>query len=220
MRRLLRLLWRMRPGAATAHYRRENRKLLREAAPVRMVFLGDSITAQWRDYDPTLFMNGLLCRGVGGQTSGDMLARFDADVLALAPAAVHILAGTNDIARDASDAALERLRCNVSRMADRADAAGVVVLLASVPPAIASPGYPDRRPAPTILAFNAWLRDHAARHRYVYVDYHAALADADGGMRRGCALDGIHPSAAGYAAMRPIAEAAITAADRYPHATA
>ena len=83
-------------------------------------------------------------------------------------------------------------------------------MLASIPPAAAFPWSPSKTPAPQIVAFNAWLRGYAAAHGYTYVDYHAAMATPEGGMRPGLATDGVHPTPAGYAVMRPLALAAIT----------
>lgn len=179
------------------------------AQPVRVVFMGDSITDNWQNLDKTMFVGGLVDRGISGQTTPQMLTRFREDVINLHPAAVHIMAGTNDIAGNTGASTVAIVQGNIESMAELARAHGIKVILASVPPAAAFSWSPTKRPAATILAFNAWLKDYAARNGFAYVDYHGALADAQGGMRPGLSSDGVHPTAAGYAIMRPLALAAV-----------
>jgi lysophospholipase L1-like esterase len=64
-------------------------------------------------------------------------------------------------------------------------------------------------PAEKIRALNARLEAWAKSEGLVWVDYYAALADASGAMKPGVSLDGVHPNAAGYAIMAPLAEAGI-----------
>jgi lysophospholipase L1-like esterase len=178
-------------------------------APVRVVFMGDSITDNWIGADPSLFTNGLVDRGIGGQTTPQMLIRFRNDVIALHPKAVHIMAGTNDIAGNTGAATMATVQGNVESMAELARAHGIKVILASIPPAAAFPWSPEKRPVPQIAAFNSWLRGYAKTNGFTYVDYHAALTTPDGGMKPGLSSDGVHPTPAGYAIMKPLAIAAI-----------
>ncbi len=188
---------------------RQNAVLIASRAKVRVVFMGDSITDNWIGADPTLFTDGLVDRGISGQTTPQMLVRFRADVLALKPRAVHIMAGTNDIAGNTGAATIETVQGNIMTMAELARAHGIKVILASTPPAIAFRWSPAMKPAPQIVAFNAWLRGYATKNGFTYVDYHAALAGPDGGMKPGYATDGVHPTPQGYAVMKPLALAAI-----------
>ena len=188
-------------------YAAQNRALVGQ--PVRVVFMGDSITDNWIKADADLFTNGLVDRGISGQTTPQMLVRFRADVIALKPKAVHIMAGTNDIAGNTGAATIETVEGNIQSMAELARASGIKVILASVPPATAFPWRPDKRPAPQIAALNAWLRSYAKANGFTYVDYHAALATPEGAMKPGYASDGVHPTPQGYAAMRPLTLAAI-----------
>ncbi len=190
-------------------YAAQNAKLAASGAKVRVVFMGDSITDNWIGADATLFTDGLVDRGIGGQTTPQMLVRFRADVLALKPRAVHIMAGTNDIAGITGAATMATVQGNIATMADLARAHGIKVILASTPPAVAFPWSPGMKPAPQIVALNAWLRGYAAKNGFTYVDYHAALASPDGGMKPGYASDGVHPTPQGYAVMKPLALAAI-----------
>ena len=197
--------------AGLCRFAAENAALARDLR-IRAVFLGDSITENWIHADPALFSAGLVNRGISGQTSPQMLLRFHADVVALHPGVVHIMAGTNDLAGNTGPTSAQQYENNIMAMCELARANGIRVVLASIPPAASFPWRPGLAPGRQIRALNAWLRDYAARHRLVYVDYYAALADADGAMRAEYSHDGVHPHRTGYALMRPLAEHAIRTA--------
>lgn len=176
------------------------------------VLMGDSITEGWVDGDPTLFADGIVGRGIGGQTSPQMLVRFRQDVVALKPRVVHIMAGTNDIAGNTGPATVQDFQNNILAMIDLARANGIAVILAGIPPSRRLYWRGELDPRPLIRDLNAWLRGTAQQRGLVFVDYGAVLADADGGLRADLGNDGVHPNRAGYAAMRPLAERAIAAA--------
>lgn len=182
--------------------------------PVRVVFMGDSITDNWIGADPSLFTDGLVDRGISGQTTSQMLLRFRQDVIALRPRAVHIMAGTNDIAGNTGAATMATVQGHIQTMAELARAHGIRVILASIPPAGAFSWNPEKRPVPQIAAMNAWLREYARANGFTYVDYHRAMATEQGAMKPGLATDGVHPTPEGYAVMRPLALAAIERALR------
>ncbi|GGE74637.1 SGNH/GDSL hydrolase family protein [Sphingomonas prati] len=190
-------------------YRADNARLAASGAAARVVFLGDSITDSWIGADPAFFTGGLVDRGISGQTTPQMLVRFRQDVLALRPAAVHIMAGTNDIGGSTGAATIETVEGNIATMAELAKAHGIKVIIASIPPAAAFRWSPRTRPVPQIAALNRRLADYARRNGFTYVDYHPVLATPEGAMKPGLASDGVHPTPAGYAAMRPVALAAI-----------
>ncbi len=193
-------------------YAADNRAL--EGQKVRAVFMGDSITDNWINADPSMFTDGLVDRGISGQTTAQMLVRFRQDVIALKPQVVHIMAMTNDIAGNTGAATMDTVLGNIQTMAELADAHGIKVVLASVPPAGAFPWSPGLQPAPQIAAINRWLADYARSRGFTYVDYHSAMAQADGAMKPGLSTDGVHPTAQGYAIMRPLARQAIDKALR------
>lgn len=193
-------------------YRAEN-ALVDPAGPPQVVFIGDSITENWVSLDPGLFGKSRLGRGISGQTSPQMLVRFWQDVVALKPRVVHIMAGTNDIAGNTGPTTPEAYKNAIRAMVVLAEANGIVVILGSIPPADRFGWSPALRPAPWIASLNGWLRDHAAERGAVYADYHAVLAGPNGELRAEFGADGVHPNAAGYAAMRPVAEAAIAEAE-------
>jgi len=179
-----------------------------------VVFMGDSITRGWDlEHSPALG-TGMINRGISGQTTPQMLARFMADVVALHPRAVHIMAGTNDLAGNTGPETEQDVKNNIVAMATLARANHIRVILASIPPARAFPWRPEVKPLAELHALNAWLRDYAKRTGAIYVDYGPALAAPDGGMRAEFSADGVHPDAAGYAAMAPVTKKAIAAALR------
>jgi len=179
----------------------------------RVVFMGDSITQGWRDAHPAFFAdNGFLGRGISGQVTAQMLVRFWPDVVALKPAAVHILAGINDIAQNAGPYDLAATQANLQAMTTLAQANGIAVILATVMPALDFPWRPGLGPAAKVQTLNAWLTAYAAERGAVLADYTRVLDDGTGGMKPGLAYDGVHPTREGYAVIEPVTLAAITSA--------
>ena len=178
------------------------------------VFMGDSITERWNTLDPDFFAHGFLDRGISGQTSPQMLVRFMADVVALDPRVVHILAGTNDVAGNTGPTTPEDFKNNIRAMVTLARANGIAVVIGSIPPADHFGWRPELRPAEQIAELNRWLRAYCEAEGLVYADYYAALADKQGGLPEAYSKDGVHPELAGYAIMAKIAREAIAAATR------
>jgi lysophospholipase L1-like esterase len=186
--------------------------------------MGDSITDSWQQPRFGGFFPGkpYVDRGISGQTTPQMLIRFRPDVIALGPKVVVILAGTNDIAGNTGPMTDEQIEANLASMADLAKANGIRVVFSSilpvseyhVRPGDTNPPQTTRRPMARILALNAWMKNHAAANGHVYLDYFAAMIDARGLLRAELSEDDLHPNAAGYAIMAPLAEAAIQAALR------
>jgi len=221
-----------------SRYYTENQELRRlPADPKRVVFMGDSITELWRlaeSFPGQSYVN----RGISGQTSSQMLGRMFQDVIALKPAAVVILAGTNDISRATGAVTAQMVEDNIQAMAQLAQANGIKVILCSILPTddepVVAPGTPARtgppppagtrpvprrkhselRPPTDITQLNAWMRDYAKMAGVTYVDYFSAVVDANGMLRDGLSNDGIHPTAAGYAVMAPLVDAALKTALR------
>jgi lysophospholipase L1-like esterase len=202
--------------AYLARYRAENAALLAQRRRVDVVFMGDSITEAWVEKAPHFFAAGRVGRGISSQTTPQMLVRFRQDVIDLGPGVVHIMAGTNDIAGLTGPMTAQMSQANFTTMTQLAQANGLRVILASIPPAALFPWRLGLETAAPIIALNAWLRDYAARVGAVYADYHGAMSDGRGGMRDGLAYDEVHPSEAGYAAMAPVAERALAAAAALP----
>jgi lysophospholipase L1-like esterase len=182
-----------------------------DAKTLRIVFLGDSITQGWFDMVPGFLTPGRIGRGIGGQTTPQMLLRFRQDVIDLKPQVVQIMAGTNDIAGNTGPMTPAQTEANIMTMAELARAHGIRVILASIPPADHFPWRPGLETAAKIAALNAWLKDYAARTGAVYADYWGALHDGQA-LRAALTYDGVHPNKDGYAVMAPVADAAIRAA--------
>lgn len=188
----------------------------------RVVFIGDSITDQWDDASKGGFFPGKPYhnRGIGGQTTPQMLIRLRPDVLALRPNVVVILAGTNDLAGNTGPTTLETIKDNLTSMTELARLHGIRVVLASLLPVSdyerRQNGEPItqtvRRPPTQITALNTWLREYATTNGHTYLDYHTALVDPKGMLRDELSDDGLHVNAAGYAIMAPLAETAINEA--------
>jgi lysophospholipase L1-like esterase len=178
----------------------------------RVVFLGDSITDYWKlpDYFPG---KPYINRGIDGQTTPQMLVRFHQDVIDLHPIVLVVLAGTNDIAGVTGPARNEDIEANYASMAELAHAHHIRVLFASLLPVH---NYTQEakesfalRPRERILALNAWLKDYCSKNGLVYLDYFSALIDDRAMLRRDLSDDGLHPNAAGYKIMAPLADKAI-----------
>jgi lysophospholipase L1-like esterase len=200
--------------AYLARYGDDNAKLGPAAAGEnRVVFMGDSITDAWGRQIGSFFPGKpYINRGIGGQTTPQMLVRLRPDVIALRPKLVVILAGTNDIAGNTGPATLEMIEDNLMSMVDLAKANGIRVVLASVLPVYDYPWRPGLKPAGKIAALNAWIKEYAAKSGIVYLDYYSTMVDDRQGLKAELTFDGVHPNAAGYAVMAPLAEKAIAEA--------
>jgi lysophospholipase L1-like esterase len=203
----------MNDFAELGHYRAANTKLPPPAAGEnRVVFFGDSITKAWdleRDFPGKPYVN----RGIDGQTTSQLLLRLRGDVIDLGARAVVILAGTNDIAGNTGPIALEEIEENFEAMAELARAHGVRVVFSSILPVHnytpgSEPNF-ELRPPEKIAALNRWLEHYCHANGLVYLDYFSAMVDEHGLMRKDLADKGLHPNAAGYEMMTPLAAKAI-----------
>ena len=210
-------------------YHQANEQLKKQATDSkRVVFMGDSITDLWRleEYFPGKpYVN----RGIGGQTTPQMLVRMYPDVIDLKPAVMVLLAGTNDIARNTGPMTSEMIQENIMAMTELAQHHAIKVILcsilpvsdypflkqqsgqaaASAGPAASSVKMTDGRPPADILKLNAWMKDYAARANAIYVDYFKPVVDEKGWLKDAYSGDGLHPNAEGYKVMAPIVAAAI-----------
>jgi lysophospholipase L1-like esterase len=191
-------------------YHADNEKLRTQADPQRVVFMGDSITDGWKlaQYFPG---KSYINRGISGQTTPQMLARMFEDVINLKPAAMIVLAGTNDIARNTGPETADMIEENIQAMTELSQLHGIKVILCSVTPVS---DYGPRkmtgdRPPSDIAKINAWMREYALKNHAIYADYFAALVDEKGMLKEGISRDGLHPNDKGYELMAPVALAAI-----------
>jgi lysophospholipase L1-like esterase len=192
-------------------YKEANASQAHGGAP-DVVLMGDSITENWQPGDPALFSARVVDRGIGGQTTPQMVVRFQQDVVALKPKVVHIMAGTNNVAGNTGPSSPEDYKNDIRTMVDIARQNHIAIVLASIPPAAAFPWRPDLQPAIQIPMLNTWLRDYADKNGLVYVDYYTALLGDGGGMKSDFTNDGVHPTTRGYAVMRPLFDQAVAKA--------
>jgi lysophospholipase L1-like esterase len=185
----------------------------------RVIFFGDSITDLWKledSFPGKTYIN----RGIGGQTTSQMLVRFRQDVIDLQPKVVVILAGTNDIAGNTGPISNEDIEANYASLAELARAHNVRVIFSSILPVHnytpqSQELFAQRSPE-RILALNRWLKDYCAANDLVYLDYFTAMVEDKGLLRRDLADDGLHPNKAGFAVMAPLAEKAIETSLQHP----
>ncbi|MFE3871152.1 SGNH/GDSL hydrolase family protein [Flavobacterium sp. ZS1P70] len=195
-------------------YQNENTVLKSaEVGQKRIVFMGDSITEFWSTVDPEYFSGKpYVNRGISGQTTPQMLLRFRADVIALKPTAVVILAGINDIAGNTGPTTIEMIRDNIFSMIELAKANHIKVILCSVLPAYDFPWKPNQEPIAKIKTLNEILKNYALANEIVYVDYYSEMVDKNQGLKTDYSNDGVHPNKTGYQVMAPLADKAITLA--------
>jgi acyl-CoA thioesterase I len=178
--------------------------------PGRVVFLGDSITDGWdlaKSFPGKPYVN----RGISGQTTAQMLVRVFPDVIDLHPAALIILAGTNDIAGNNGPQTLTMVEENLQAITELATQHGIKVIFCTLLPVsdYSANRQTVRRPPADILKLNEWLRSYATNEKLGLADYFPATVDDHGMLREGYSEDGLHPNAKGYALMAPVAEAAV-----------
>jgi lysophospholipase L1-like esterase len=189
-------------------YEQSNSELKKINDPNRVVFMGNSITEGWSFLDKDFFINNpFVNRGIGGQTTPQMLIRFKPDVVNLNPKAVVILAGINDIAENTGPVTIENIAENIISMAEIAKANEIKVFICSTLPAIDFPWSPGMDPGPKVVKLNSILKNYCDSNNIPYVDYFSAMSDEKGGLKvpeYTTADDLVHPNLAGYKVMEKI----------------
>ena len=179
----------------------------------RIVFMGNSITEGWSQHHSDFFIGKpYINRGIGGQTTPQMLIRFRQDVVDLKAKVVVILAGTNDIAGNTGPMTLKMIYDNIISMTEIAHANGINVIISSVLPAFDYPWKPGLNPNKKIPKLNEMLKKYAEINNIVYLDYFTAMADEQNGLKKEYGSDGVHPNKTGYKVMEPLVEEAISKA--------
>jgi len=192
--------------ANLSRYKDDNTAILNAKKKVDVVFMGNSITEGWVKSHPEFFSeNNYTGRGISGQTSSQMLLRFQNDVIALKPKLVIINAGTNDIAQNAGTYDQDFTFNNIKAMADIARSNGIKVIIASVLPAAAFPWRKEITDVPQkVDALNSRLKQYSLSNKLTFIDYNTAMRNEKGSMREGLSKDGIHPNPAGYTIMESV----------------
>ena len=197
--------------AQLQYYKKANSTLKAPSATEnRIVFMGNSITEGWRQTRPEFFaQKPYINRGIGGQTTPQMLVRFRQDVVDLQPKIVFLLAGTNDIAGNTGPTSLKEIADNLKSMCEIAKANGIKAVLCSVLPAEDYPWEPGKDPKHKIPALNSLLKEYAAANGVYYLDYFTALNNGRNGIDAVNSYDGVHLTAAGYQVLEPMVESVI-----------
>ncbi len=197
--------------AQLQHFASKNQELMMNKVPNnRVVLMGNSITEGWSNARPKFFEGKpYVNRGIGGQTTPQMLVRFKQDVVSLQPTVVVILAGTNDIAGNTGPSTIKMIFDNITSMAEIARANDIKVILCSVLPVYDYPWKPGLKPAEKIVRLNSMIRQYAMENNMEYVDYFTAMADGRNGLQKSLGYDGVHPNEAGYKVMEPLLTEAI-----------
>ena len=194
------------------HYKEANAQLeIPAKGTQRVVFMGNSITIGWLSHFPEYFEGKpYVNRGIGGQTTPQMLLRFRQDVVNLKPAVVVILAGTNDIAGNTGPITLDQIMDNIRSMTQLAQANGIEVVLASVLPAYDYSWRPGMKPNEKIPKLNGMISRYAQEAKVVFLDYFSAMSDGNNGLKKNLGGDGVHPNRKGYQIMAPLTDKAIS----------
>ena len=138
--------------ANLSKYAESNNELKKQSIANRIVFMGNSITEGWSNFNPNFFIdNPFVNRGISGQTTPQMLIRFKPDVINLNPKAVVILAGINDIAGNTGPMKIENISENIFSMAEIAKANNIEVYICSVLPAKDFPWSPGLNPSEKVV---------------------------------------------------------------------
>lgn len=173
-----------------------------------VVFIGASITARWASY-ANFESYGWIDKGISGQTSVQVAARFQTDVIALRPAAVHILVGSNDLTSTWDPQTTWNAYDSMIRAAR---SAGISVYMGTIPPW--GDGPAARRIDPDYAArnqrvqmVNAWIK---SQRNVRAIDYYSILVGNNSLYKPALTDDGIHPNGAGYALMTPLALQSLT----------
>lgn len=191
--------------ANLSKYRKSNKEIIENKNFPKVVFMGNSITEGWVNMHPDFFSdNDFLGRGIGGQTTPQMLIRFTPDVIDLKPEIVVILAGTNDIAGNTGFSSVKMITDNIKAMAKLAEQHNIKIVLSSILPVYDYPWRPGLEPVSKIQEVNEWMEKYARENGHTYLDYFSHLSNSKKGMKMEFAEDGVHPTEAGYNVMEPL----------------
>ena len=193
----------LRDWAYLTRYAEENTQV---SQTPKVVFMGDSITEFWVRQRPDFFApNNYLGRGIGGQTTSEMLVRFRQDVIEIHPKYVALMVGTNDIAENNGIISLENMLDNIISMCELAKFNKIKVLLCSVTPCKEYPWRKEADPQTKIPAFNALMKEYADHTKGVtYVDYFSALTNGNNACKPEYTVDNCHLTNEGYEVIEAI----------------
>ena len=188
-----------------SYYQEANKLLKTSEKPIEAVFFGDSITEGWPQFNPSFFdTNNFVGRGIGGQTTPQLLLRFRQDVLGLRPKKVILHAGINDIVENTCPISLEAIMETIKGMTEMAKANGIEMVLSAVLPANYFPWRPSNDPTHKVIALNQMIKAYAQENNLIYVDYYTPMVNDEKGLISTLGYDTVHPNKAGYDIMEGV----------------
>jgi lysophospholipase L1-like esterase len=162
--------------------------------------LGDSITFKPHSWFRQVCKNAVvlqncLNKGINGNTTNQMLARLDTDVLRYDPSVVIVMGGTNDLKhRSETQAVLGRLKVIIARIR----ASGAIAVLCTIPP--------RRHFENRVRAMNSAIRGDARKSHVPLLDLYGAVGAKSGDWKPGLSKDGVHPTRRAAGLMTAAAE--------------
>jgi lysophospholipase L1-like esterase len=190
---------------AMGFFKAKNDSIMQLTDHTSVVFMGNSITQGWISMRPEFFSkNQFINRGIGGQTTPQMLLRFRQDVIDLNPKAVVILAGINDIAENTGPISIADIAKNLESMVQLSLANEIIPVLCSVLPSNSFPWRPRITPTESVIELNGLIQNMASHYGVPYVDYYAPMVDDQQGLKSEWGYDPVHPNEEGYKVMEPI----------------
>ncbi|MCR5244455.1 MAG: acylhydrolase [Bacteroidales bacterium] len=172
----------------------------------KAILYGDSITDGWPSHDADFFTeHNFLGRGIGGQTTEEMLVRFRQDVIALKPKYVVILAGINDIARNNGKISNEVTVGNIISMCELAKLHKIKPIICSLTPADSFTWRKEIKDVvEQVMKVNSMLEEYARKNKIPYVNYFDAMKDENNALRKELGYESVHPNLEGYKVMESV----------------
>ena len=184
----------------TAFYSQNNSEKM---SPKKIVLMGNSITEYWQTYTPLFFEENsfLINKGISGQTTVEMLSRFNEDVINQNPQAVYILAGINDIAQNSGYISIDDISTNIIKMGLLAQKNNIKVVICSVMPVTEIVWNEKIKNAnQKVIELNQKLINKSKKNNFTYLDYYSKMKDELNSLT----YDGLHPNEKGYIKMNSI----------------
>jgi lysophospholipase L1-like esterase len=169
----------------------------------KIVLMGNSITEHWQTYTPLFFKENsfFINKGISGQTTVEMLSRFNEDVINQNPQAVYILAGINDIAQNSGYISIDDISTNIIKMGLLAQKNNIKVIICSVMPVTEIAWNEKIKNAnQKVIELNQKLINKSKKNNFTYLDYYSKMKDELNSLT----YDGLHPNEKGYIKMNAI----------------
>ena len=176
--------------------------------PTKIVLMGNSITEHWQTYNPLFFKENsfLINKGISGQTTIEMLSRFNEDVIKQNPQAVYILAGINDIAQNSGYISIDDISKNIIKMGLIAQKNNIKVVVCSVLPVTEIIWNEKIKNAnQKVIELNQQLISSSKKNNFIYLDYYNQMKEELSSLT----YDGLHPNKKGYIKMSTIIKKSI-----------